>query len=196
MLKRLPADNFPDDTETWAFQNYSETSILKRRLLARQWVINGIALLIVVAIVGLMGYVVFLRDDELETTTVVVPHASPTPSPDPLQVLSNDFPAEVVDRQIITLPARIEDTLPTGGRRAYVWSARPGQVWRISVWSTDTLDPVLRLLGPTGLLMEDAVIGDNTAQMLAQFDQESVYALLLEAVSGGSYTVSILPEGG
>ncbi len=198
MLKRLPSDNFPDDTETSAFQNYSEDTVLQRRLWARRWMVNAAALLIVLVIVGVGGYALFWRDDnEPEITTIVVPHSSPTPSPSPLQLLGPDFPVDGVEQQAISIPARIEDSLFTGGRRGYAWYASEGVSWQISVWGQDTFDPFLQLYGPPGggVLMEDSAADDGVAEIVIRFDQAGVYALLIEATTGGSYTLSILPIG-
>lgn len=200
MLKRwrLPQDNFPDDTETRAFQHYKDGKQpphwhipnwqfenLKIRLLAAVFVI----------IVIISAIAVFVWSEPRERF-VVVTSASTVPADLPAIPVGGDFPTDAA-QQFIRIPARVEDTLPAGQRRGYTFVVKPGFTWQIiAVANGSDLDPVLSLYGPDGIIMDfndNVTEGDTSAQITLTVQQEGVYAVLLEGAQGtfGDYVLFV-----
>ncbi|MBI5931668.1 MAG: hypothetical protein HY862_20330 [Chloroflexi bacterium] len=192
MLKRwrLPQDNFPDDTETRAFQHYKEGKQPPRFHLPewRNWrLILGAT--VFVGIVVVAAGLVFVWSEPRERFVVVT--SVPTLAADlPSIPVGGDFPTDAA-QQFIRIPARIEDTLSSGQRRGYTFVAKPGFTWEIIAIPDDgsALDPVLSLYGPDGIIMDfndNLAEGDTTAQITLTVQQEGVYAVLIEGARGSS----------
>lgn len=205
MLKRwrLPPDNFPDDTETRAFQHYREGKAPPRFrfpelsfLRGSSWKIVGLG----IAFIGIMllGIVAVFTWSEPRERFVVVTGAPTVPADLPTIPVGGDFPTDAA-QQFIRIPARIEDTLPAGERRGYTFVAKPGFTWQIIVVPNNgsAFDPVLSLYGPDGIIRDindDRVEGDVTAQIDLTPEREGVYAVLVEEASGtGGDYILIIP---
>jgi hypothetical protein len=205
MLKRwrLPQDNFPDDTETRAFQHYREGKAPPRFhfpefsfLRGASWKIVALGL----AFIGIMvlGIIAVFVWSEPRERFVVVTGVPTGPADLPTMPIGGDFPTDAA-QQFIRIPARIEDTLPAGERRGYTFIAKPGFTWQIIVVPNNgsAFDPVISLYGPDGIIRDfndDRVAGDVTAQIDLTPDREGVYAILLEGASGtGGDYILIVP---
>jgi hypothetical protein len=204
MLKRwrLPQDNFPDDTETRAFQHYREGKAPPRfhfpelSFLRRvSWKIAGLG----IAFIGVMllGVVAVFMWSEPRERFVVVTGAPTAPADLPTIPIGGDFPTDAA-QQFIRIPARIEDSLLSGQRRGYTFVAKPGFTWQIIVvpYENSGFDPVLSLYGPDGIIIDfndNRVAGDKTAQIDLTVEREGVYAVLLEGAqgTGGGYILLV-----
>jgi hypothetical protein len=205
---RLPPDDFPDETETNAFQNYRDDqgqfgevfSLLfgsRQRILITAGVFVGI-----VAVIWLGLYMV------LPTPTkevVVTPDGGSVaeetiiPSPVLAEAVGGEFPAGV-PQEVISIPARIDDSLAFGSRMGYAFHAEAGLTWQITVFGATGFDPVISLYGPpSGQLLannDDRGVGDLASEITVTFQQDGNYAVLLEGsggASGGGYTLLIVP---
>ncbi len=189
MQRRLPPDNFPDDTETHAFQNYDSPTF--RRLTGlyhgRRWLLPAAGFLVTAVVVILVMQWVMNRGSDTPDNTPVSSPTYPTPRPDPLQLLNGDFPSDITDRQSILVPARIDDTLPAGNQRGYVFYAPSTTEWCIIV-EADAGLPSISLYGPPDGVFTSTVTG---AALTATFQEDSLYAVVVGNVQ--FYTLLILP---
>ncbi|GIK62514.1 MAG: hypothetical protein BroJett018_03080 [Chloroflexota bacterium] len=193
MLKRwrLPQDNFPDDTETRAFQHYKDGK-QPPHFHFPGWRLGNwkpiAAATLFVAIVIITAILVFLWSEPRERF-VVVTSASTVPADLPSIPVGGDFPTDAA-QQFIRIPARIEDTLQSGQRRGYTFVVKPGFTWQITAVANDSLlDPVLSLYGPDGIIMDfndNATENETSAQITLTVQQEGIYAVLLEGANGSS----------
>lgn len=192
MLKRwrLPQDNFPDDTETRTFQHYKEGKRPPRFRMPEQGFGGWKTILVAglfVAIVIIAALAVLVSSEPRERFVIVT--SSPTLGVDlPTMPVGGDFPTDAA-QQFIRIPARIEDTLQPGLRRGYTFIVKPGFTWQITAVPNEgsTLDPVLSLYGPDGIIMDfndDASPNESTAQITLTVQQEGVYAILIEGAQG------------
>lgn len=199
---RLPPDNFPDDTESYAFQNYRHegnrliyllSTLLPywRLILAGGVLALGIG--VVAAAISWLG---------AEPTVVVIPRTDITPTPigDLLLQLNGDFPPIITERQVISVPARIQDDLPFGTGRGYVFWGRAGVAWRITVESDGSFDPIVTLYGPpNGVFLisnDDRSPGEISSEIISTFATDGLYAIAVQSAdgaSGGAYTMTMLP---
>ncbi|MCI0710981.1 MAG: hypothetical protein L0154_12560 [Chloroflexi bacterium] len=198
MFQRLPPDNFPDDTQTAAYQNYREGQAPSRFRLPtihwRQWRAYIIAGLIAIAIsiVLVLLYGTF-SDNNVNPTDLPPP---PTPTEQSL-VMRGDFPVNV-SQQFITAPARIEDTLPGGVSRGYTFLAYQGVTWNITLVGSTGFQPRMNLYGPDGSILSrsEAPAAGQNASMSHFVAESGLYAILVEGANntGGDYTFILLPE--
>jgi hypothetical protein len=199
---RLPPDNFPDDTETYTFQHYRGDT---NRLVWYWRVFSKYQRTVIIASVvglGLLGIIAFVWWPKSDTSFVVVPAGTEPPAVpgDLLQLLGGDFPREITDRRVITIPARIEDILPVGAGRGYVFRTQAGITWRITLESDGSFDPVLALYGPPdGVFIaenDNRGPGDPTSELILPFTGDGLYAIAFKSsdgVSGGAYRLVVLP---
>jgi hypothetical protein len=198
MFQRLPPDNFPDDTQTVAFQNYREGQARSRFRLPnirwRQWsAYIGAGLVAIVFSIGLVLLYQNVFDDSIDPTLTAAP---PTPTEQSL-VMRGDFPAGVSQR-FITIPARIEDTLPGGFSRGYTFLAYQGVTWNITIIGGEGFQPRMNLYGPDGSIISrsEAPSAGQNASLSHFIDDSGLYAILIEGANntGGGYTFIALPE--
>ncbi len=204
MLKRwrLPQDNFPDDTETRAFQHYKDGKRPARFHLP-EWRLGSWKILLTASLfvgIVIVTAIVVLVWSEPRERFVVVTSAATLPADLPSIPIGGDFPTDAA-QQFVRIPARIEDTLQSGQRRGYTFVVKPGFTWQIIAVSDDSaLDPVLSLYGPDGIIMDfnDNVSPDvTTAQITLTVQQEGVYAVMMEGAKGsfGDYVLIVpVPE--
>ncbi len=104
-------------------------------------------------------------------------------------------PGVVFVRQ--TVPAMIKDVIDVpDGRRGYQFEGTRGQVWTLTAEPLfgSSLDPALSLYAPSGALLlqnDDRGVGDVTAAIVAQLDENGSYRVIVEA-SGGASTGDFL----
>jgi hypothetical protein len=203
MLKRwrLPPDDFPDDTETRAFQNYRDGKVPSRfefHFKWRPWR-TAILFILLAVIAGLIGAFVLWWTEPGEQIVIIT--GVPTMLPDiPAEPLDGDFPADV-PQQFIRIPARINDHLVAGERRGYTFFARAAFTWQITVepQESSSFDPILSLYGPDGVVIDfndNRTAEDRASQLTLVVEHDGAYALLLEGargISDGAYALSILP---
>lgn len=194
---RLPLDNYPDDTETVAFQNYSEgtsSRVWQLPLKWRQWLIYA-GLGVIALLVGLGALFVYRSlTDGTEPTTVNLPSSTTTPIP---VVMQGNFPSQV-PQIYINVPARIDDSLVGGQILGYTFFSNAGITWVIELFpdTSSGLAPRITLYGNDGqqLVANEQVVNDRVT--ITYFvENEGLYAILLEGISGssGGYTLRILP---
>lgn len=209
---RLPPDDFPDETETNAFQNYREDrgrvgEILSLIFGSRQRLLA--AIVVIGLLVGAIWVGLYFLLPEPSPKVVIVPsdngNGDEVVSDDPLpttvvaEVVSGEFPTDVA-QQLITVPARIDDSLAIGTRRGYTFYAEAGVTWEITVFGATGFDPVISLYGPPGGRLldsnDDRAVGDLASELRVTIQQDGNYAVMIEGaggVSGGGYTLLIVP---
>ncbi|MCB9436297.1 MAG: hypothetical protein H6673_04795 [Anaerolineales bacterium] len=176
---RLPPDNFPDDTETYAFHHYQVTAMRWRR-----WVViigGGIGL--VAGLVGLM-WVLLHNQASGSTESPNVPDYI-TPTPDVSQTMPEGFPPDIIDPQIIRIPARIDEI--GIGRRGYVFQSSADLLWCIAVFGGTA-----QVYGNTEAVAGECMQGAATTELLVKLDQNAVYGLVVETTDVES-VMFILP---
>lgn len=204
---RLPPDNFPDETETNAFQNYQENrgrigEVLSILFGSRERVLLTAG--IFVALVGgvWLGLYMLLPQRTMEvvvTAEGTISVNTVEPSPVLADTVGGDFPPNV-SQEVISIPARIDDSLAFGTRKGYTFYAEAGVTWEITVFGATGFDPAISLYGPpNGQLMasnDDRPAGDLASEIRVTIQQDGSYGLLVEGsggASGGGYTLLIVP---
>lgn len=210
MLKRwrLPPDNYPDDTESEAFQQYQEGQVSptpSQRFIRFLWQHTRLTLALVGIGIASLVALVWSLWPEHDIQTIILPNEAPTQanhtplSIDTLvQEVGGDFPVSITDRQAIRIPARIEDQLMGGQARGYVFQAPSSITWRIALSSDRSWSPLIKLYGPSNnqLLNENGSQGTFTAEITTTLHEGGLYSISIESIdgfSGGYYTLTILP---
>ena len=206
---RLPPDDFPDETETNAFQNYRADrgrigEVFSILLGSRQRIFITASGFIAIVVVIWLGLYVILPTPTKEV--IVTPDGGQVavgdtlePSPIIVEPMEGDFPADVL-QEVISIPARIDNSLAFGTRAGYTFYAEAGVTWKITVFGATGFDPAISLYGPpTGQLLannDDRAGGDFASEITMTIQQSGNYAVLLEGsggASGGGYTLLIVP---
>lgn len=188
----LPPDNAPDDTETRAFQNYE----VRRQLIPlyfRRYIMIGAVIIAAVLLAVGIYFVLPEADPEYR----VVPNENIValePTVDPLVGIPDTLAPNITEAIGITVPARIDNTLPVANSRVYAFNADAGITWRIRVDASDNFAPTVTLYGPDGSIIDNS-LGDQNATLQVTLRQSGTYTLLIEDTfaRGGSYTLWILP---
>lgn len=197
MFQRLPRDNFPDDTQTTAFQTFTDGRKRPKLRLPVHWRRRvGIGAGILAALVALIILLPMLglvdrgaNTGDLETTI---------PAPTEISLfMFGDFPPTVAQRYI-NVPARIDDGLPAGQSRGYTFLLEAGTTWEIQVFAGPDFLPRINLYGPNGDILartEAAAVG-QTAGLTYTVGDSGLYAILLEGAqtTGGGYTFTMMPQ--
>jgi hypothetical protein len=183
---RLPRDNFPDDTETRAFQDYhQDTAKTKGKNLRRRFWLIGIFSVFMVGLVAGSLLALVLLGDEAEDNGQSPP-VFVTASP----VLA--FPSAETPMMI---PARIDNTLAAGEEHRYAFFAESEWTWTIQIDSE--LPATLNVTHADGTpLNTSEIIAQSPQQIQLQFEEDGVYSLSLQwdnATTDGSYNLSIMP---
>ena len=196
MFKRLPLDNFPDDTESIAFQSYPDVVYESpiRSVLQRHWrwliSIGGLVSVLVIIVTQFPT-----ADDPSEPIPTSIEGSTenintvPTPQPEPLVMIGNMLPVEVFDRHEINIPTRIDDFAALGVQRAYVFFSPATITWQIGVLGAQT-DFSIELYTTNTTTPEFA-----TNTMTAVLTEGQLYAVVVSSLTNNSgYTFTILPS--
>lgn len=176
---RLPPDNFPDDTETYAFHQYRAKSFRWRRW--GMMVGGGIGLL--VGVVGI-GWLLMQYLPSKSAASPTSPHYI-TPTPDISQTRPEGFPVDVLSTQVIQIPSRIDEV--GVGRRGYIFQPN-----RELVWCVATFGATAQLYGMNDAVAAECIQGEATTELLVKFTAHTVYGLVVETTDVES-VLFILP---
>jgi hypothetical protein len=194
LLQRLflPPDNAADDTETRAFQNYDAQRQFFPLYFRRYVTIGAVIIAAVLLAVG-----VYFTLPEAEPEYRVVPNENiiaPEPTVDPLVGIPDTLAPAVAEAIGITVPARIDNTMPVASSRVYAFSTDAGITWQIRVNASENFAPTVTLYGPDGSIIDNSLGGQN-AFLEVTLRQSGTYTLLIEDTfaRGGTYTLWILP---
>lgn len=176
---RLPRDNFPDDTETYAFHQYRPKSVRWQR-----WGMmmgGGIGLL-----VGVMGASWLLLNNPFSKS--VGQSKLPdyiTPTPDISQTLPQGFPMDIPYPQIIQIPARIDEV--GLGRRGYIFQPTVELLWCVA-----SFGGTLEFYGVDEAVEGECIAGNATNELLVKFNPNMIYGVVVET-AGAESVLFILP---
>jgi hypothetical protein len=197
---RLPRDNFPDDTESRAFQRYHSDSPRLPFWYGRRRYVGGLAIALAMLVGGIVLYLVLSNG---EPTYVIVPGDTPADSPTPVATTDVldvfDFLATVSEWQTTTIPARVDHSLATGASHAYVFDSQPDVEWCLSV----AVDGLADLSVEFEHTAEDEVVtidtdcapGSYAVEQSVTFLGDGPYALVLRSgTTSGGYTFWLLPD--
>ena len=164
-----------------------------------QRLINTIAFGIPLALLAvLLGVGAILNRDSGETSSAGSQVAAGTP----VFAESGAWPPGVVFART-TLPAMIKDVISTpGAQRGYQFNGTVGQVWTLTAEPLygSALNPALSLYAPSGVLLlqnDDRAVGDVTAAIVVQLDEDGPYRVVVEATGGastGDYLFSLFAQ--
>lgn len=193
MFRRLPRDNFPDDTESAAFQNYQAGKQGRSWHLPfnwRNWALYG-GLGVVVILLSLGIFAIY---EQVATSNGAsnAPVSTLPPTEIPI-VIQGDFPSQVT-QIFINIPARIDDILPQATSRGYTFHADEGVEWTFTI-EAEGWTPKIDFYGQGGLLLSSSTASAGQEASLTYFiAQEDVYAIHLQSADGlsGSYTLKIM----
>ena len=191
MFRRLPRDNFPDDTESAAFQNYRNEDLRRSWHLPfnwRNWLFyGGLGIFIL-----LLSFGIFAFYEQIIVSIEATPTPVPTPTAIPI-VIRGEFPPQV-PQIFINIPARIDDSLAGGSSLGYTFHADPGVQWTFTV-ATDGWTPQIDFYGESGqLLGSSTAVSGQPASITYFINQEDIYAIHLQSADGlsGGYTLEIM----
>jgi hypothetical protein len=125
---------------------------------------------------------------------IVTAPATATPPGD----IAGDFPRGVVQR-VISLPARVDDSVGPGEKHGYRFLVAPGLLWRVQVIGDASFDPLITLFNPDGTvkgLNDNRAAGESRSELSFNAEAQGQYGLLIEGVAGtsGGYTLLLLPQ--
>lgn len=176
---RLPPDNFPDDTETYAFHHYQAKTSRWRRW---GWMVGG-GIGLLAGIIGLTWALLHHQSSESTETSNTPDYITPTP--DISQTMPEGFPSDIANPQIIRIPSRIDEI--GVGRRGYIFQSSADLLWCVAVFGGTA-----QLYGNTEAVNGECMQGAATTELLVKLDQDAVYGLVVETMDAES-VLFILP---
>ncbi len=193
MFRRLPRDNFPDDTESAAFQNYRSGQTARQWRIPfnwRNWVLYGVLGLLII----LLSFGIFVLYEQFAVGPSATPTPNPTPTPIPI-IIEGIFPPQV-PQTFITTPARIDDSYIEPNSRGYTFHMNPGKQWAFILSTDGNWTAQIDLYGEGGQILATATTSGNQPATITYFvSQEDIYAIHLQSSDGlsGGYTLEVMP---
>lgn len=209
----LPKDNFPDDTESRAFQNFRELNpqpTLPRKpvVKSRRWVwgIAGLFLLLGLGGVGLFVAIGLNNNTEGDPS----PQPRPTLVRLPSNTMGGDFPP-LAEQLIIKVPGRVSNVLMPSALHGYTFIAHEAFLNKtitvvvfgttnsananagVPTLVTTDLNMLISIYQPDGTLLTQ-IVGNTISFPITVLGQYGVLVQSTDAAAWGSYTISLYPE--
>lgn len=195
---RLPPDNFADDTQSSAFQNYREPTPNPARSFWRQRRVWGALTLIFLLGVLSGTFLLSLLRNDGESARVSGSEPAATVNTTSSAAFDEKFPAPAANRLFVTLPARVSNLLTPAAPDGFLFYARDNfiaRTWRIRIYSD--FAPRITLYNAAGdLFTESSLVRTSAWEVSFSLEQTGIYAILVESTDplvAGAYTISILP---